>query len=185
MSTTQFEGLVPGTYAIDPSHSEVGFTVRHLMSKVRGQFKDFEGTVTIADDPLESSVEARIELSSVDTRSTDRDKHLRSADFFSVEETPKMTFTSHGVRQVGDKLVATGDLTIKDVTKPVELNLDYLGAGRDPWGGSRVGFEGTTTISRKEWGVNFNIPLDGDKVMIGDKINVVIAVEAVLQAEAA
>ncbi len=177
----QFEGLQSGTYVIDPGHSEVGFTVRHLMSKVRGQFRDFGGTITIAADPLASSADATIELSSVDTRSDDRDKHLRSSDFFSVESTPKMTFRSTGIRQKGDALVATGDLTIKDVTKPVELGVDFLGTGADPWGASRIGLEATTTLSRKEWGIDFNIPLEGDKVMIGDKVAVVIAVEAVLQ----
>ncbi len=185
VTTSPFEGLEAGTYVIDASHSEVGFTVRHLMSKVRGQFREFEGTITVSDNPLESSVEAAIELSSVDTRNNDRDNHLRSADFFSVEETPKMSFKSTGVRQQGDDLVAVGHLTIREVTKPVEINLAYLGAGTDPWGGSRLGFEGTTTISRKEWGVSFNIPLDGDKVMIGDKINVVLAVEAVREEVAA
>ncbi len=182
--TSQFEGLMPGTYVIDASHSEVGFTVRHLMSKVRGQFREFEGSLTVGDNPLESSVEAVIELSSVDTRNDDRDNHLRSADFFSVESNPKMSFTSTSVRQDGNDLVATGDLTIKDVTKPVEITLDYLGTGTDPWGGSRVGFEGLTTLSRKEWGIDFNIPLEGDKLVIGDKINVVLAVEAVLQTDA-
>jgi polyisoprenoid-binding protein YceI len=182
---SQFEGLQTGTYAIDPSHSEVGFTVRHLMSKVRGQFRQFEGSITIADNPLESTAEAVIELSSVDTRNDDRDAHLRSGDFFSVETTPKMTFRSTGIREVRGDVVATGELTIKDVTKTVELAVDYLGDGTDPWGGSRVGFEATTTISRKEWGIDFNIPLEGDKLMIGDKVSVVLAVEAVLQTEAA
>lgn len=182
--TSQFEGLKPGTYVIDATHSDVGFTVRHLMSKVRGQFREFEGSLTVADNPLESSVEAVIELSSVDTRNDDRDNHLRSADFFSVESNPKMSFTSTSVRQEGNDLVAVGDLTIKDVSKPVEITLDYLGTGTDPWGGSRVGFEGTTTLSRKEWGIDFNIPLEGDKVVIGDKINVVLAIEAVLQTDA-
>jgi polyisoprenoid-binding protein YceI len=180
---TQFEGLKAGTYTIDPSHSEVGFTVRHLMSKVRGQFRDFEGTITIASNPLDSAAEATISLSSVDTRNADRDAHLKSGDFFNVEASPKMIFRSTGIRQDGDQLVATGELTIKDLTKAVELDLDYLGTGTDPWGGSRVGFEGTTTISRKEWGIDFNIPLEGDKVMIGDKVSVVIAVEAVLNAD--
>jgi polyisoprenoid-binding protein YceI len=179
----QFEGLQTGTYVIDPSHSEVGFTVRHIMSKVRGQFREFEGTVNVADNPLESSAEATIELSSVDTRNDDRDNHLRSGDFFSVETAPKMTFRSTGIREQSGNLIATGDLTIKDVTKSVELAVDYLGTGTDPWGGSRVGFEATTTISRKEWGIDFNIPMEGDKVMIGDKVNLVLAVEAVLKAE--
>jgi polyisoprenoid-binding protein YceI len=180
---SQFEGLLPGTYVIDASHSEVGFTVRHLMSKVRGQFREFEGTITVAEQPFDSSVEASIELSSVDTRNEDRDNHLRSGDFFSVEDTPKMVFRSTGVRQEGNDLVATGDLSIRDITKAVELRLDYLGTGSDPWGNTRVGFEGTTTLSRKEWGISFNIPMEGDKVMIGDKVDVVIAVEAVRQAD--
>jgi len=181
----QFEGLVPGTYAIDAAHSEVGFTVRHLMSKVRGQFTKFEGSLTIEDNPLESTASAVVELSSVDTRNADRDNHLRSADFFSVEESATMSFSTTGMRADGARMVATGDLTIKDVTKAVELELDYLGAGADPWGGQRIGFEGTTTISRKEWGIDFNIPLEGDRLMIGDKVTVVLAVEAVRQDAAA
>ena len=178
----QFEGLKAGTWTIDASHSEVGFTVRHLMSKVRGQFRTFEGTLTVADNPLESSVTATIDLSSVDTRNEQRDDHLRSNDFFSVEDSQTMTFESTEIVDRNGELVARGNLTIKDVTKPVDLSLDFLGVGNDPWGGTRAGFEGTTTISRKEWGVDFNIPLEGDKLMIGDKVNVVIAVEAVHQA---
>ena len=178
----QFEGLKAGTWTIDASHSEVGFTVRHLMSKVRGQFRTFEGTLTVADNPLESSVTATIDLSSVDTRNEQRDDHLRSNDFFSVENSSTMTFESTEIVDRDGELVARGNLTIKDVTKPIDLTLDYLGVGTDPWGGSRVGFEGTTSLSRKEWGIDFNIPLEGDKLMIGDKVNVVIAVEAVHQA---
>jgi len=178
----QFEGLKAGTWTIDASHSEVGFTVRHLMSKVRGQFRTFEGTLTVADNPLESSVTATIDLSSVDTRNEQRDNHLRSNDFFSVEDSSTMTFESTEIIDRDGELVARGNLTIKDVTKPIDLTLDYLGVGTDPWGGSRVGFEGSTSLSRKEWGIDFNIPLEGDKLMIGDKVNVVIAVEAVHQA---
>ena len=178
----QFEGLKAGTWTIDASHSEVGFTVRHLMSKVRGQFRTFEGTLTVADNPLESSVTATIDLSSVDTRNEQRDDHLRSNDFFSVENSSTMTFESTEIVDRDGELVARGNLTIKDVTKPIDLTLDYLGVGTDPWGGSRVGFEGSTSLSRKEWGIDFNIPLEGDKLMIGDKVNVVIAVEAVHQA---
>jgi len=178
----QFEGLKAGTWTIDASHSEVGFTVRHLMSKVRGQFRTFEGTLTVADNPLESSVTATIDLSSVDTGNEQRDDHLRSNDFFSVEDSSTMTFESTEIIDRDGELVARGNLTIKDVTKPIDLTLDYLGVGTDPWGGSRVGFEGSTSLSRKEWGIDFNIPLEGDKLMIGDKVNVVIAVEAVHQA---
>ncbi len=184
MTTTllpQFDGLTSGTWVIDPTHSEVGFTVRHLMSKVRGQFRTFEGSLAISDNPLESSVTASIELSSVDTRNDDRDAHLRSSDFFSVESNPTMTFTSTQISIDGDRMVARGELAINGVTKAVDLDVDFLGGGSDPWGGQRVGFEATTTLSRKEWGIDFNIPLEGDKLVIGDKINVVLAIEAVLQ----
>lgn len=182
LSDITFPGLVSGTWVIDPAHSEVGFTVRHLMSKVRGQFRDFEGSLTIADNPLESSAYASIELSSVDTRNIDRDNHLRSADFFSVETAPKMTFQTTEIRQDGDRLVATGALTIKDVTKPVDLDLQFLGVEKDAYGNTRVGFEAITQISRKDWGITFNIPLEGDKVMIGDKVDIFLAIQAVHQA---
>lgn len=185
MSTQTLEGLVPGTWTIDPSHSEVGFTVRHLMSKVRGQFREFEGAIVIADQPHESSASVSIDLSSVDTRNDDRDNHLRSADFFSVEQDPKMSFHSTAARQAGDGLVLTGDLTINNVTKPVDIQVDFLGVGSDPWGGTRAGFEGAATISRKDWGISFNMPLEGDRMMIGDKVTIVLAVETVLQPVAA
>lgn len=179
----QLAGLVPGTYQIDASHSEVGFTVRHLVGKVRGQFRQFEGTIEIAEQPLESSARASIDLSSVDTRNADRDAHLRSGDFFSVDTHPSMSFVSTGIYDKGDRLVVTGDLTIKDVTKPLDLELEYNGTGGDPWGGTRVAFEATGTISRKEWGVDFNLPAAGELVVIGDKVTIVLAVEAVLQQE--
>jgi len=179
---THFPGLTAGTWTIDPIHSDVGFTVRHLMSKVRGTFTSFQGELDIAENPLESSVTATIDLSSVDTRNTDRDKHLRSADFFSVDEETSMSFASSSVRYDGDDLVATGDLTIKGVSKPVDLKLEFLGVQSDPYGNTRVGFEATTTISRKDWGIVTNVPLDGDRLMIGDTVNVFIAIEAVRQA---
>jgi adhesin HecA-like repeat protein len=186
MTTTttdvQFPGLVSGIWTIDQSHSEVGFTVRHLMSKVRGLFTSFEGELRISDNPLESSAYATIDLSSVDTRNTDRDNHLRSSDFFSVDEGSSMTFTTTGLSVDRGDVKATGDLTIKGVTKPVTLDVDFLGVEQDPWGNTRLGLEAKTTISRKEWGVSFNIPLEGDRLVIGDTVNVVIAVEAVRQA---
>jgi polyisoprenoid-binding protein YceI len=186
MTTTttdvQFPGLVSGTWTIDPAHSEVGFTVRHLMSKVRGLFTSFEGELHISDNPAESSARATIDLSSVDTRNPDRDAHLRSADFFSVEEGGTMTFTTTGVSLDGDRIKAYGDLTIKGATKPVTLDVEFLGVEVDAYGNTRLGLEASTTISRKDWGVSFNIPLEGDRLMIGDVVNVVIAVEAVRQA---
>ncbi|WP_456698390.1 YceI family protein [Aeromicrobium sp. P5_D10] len=174
--------ITAGTWNLDPTHTEVGFTVRHLMSKVRGKFETFEGTLVTADDVTASSVNVKIDLSSINTGTADRDAHLRSGDFFGVDTYPTMTFTSTGVIDKGDnEFVVTGDLAIKDVTKPVELTVDFLGEGGDPWGGTRVGVEATTTISRKEFGIDFNIPVGGDSVMIGDKISINIVAEAVLQ----
>jgi polyisoprenoid-binding protein YceI len=178
---TQFEGLTAGTWAIDPTHSEIGFTVRHLMSKVRGKFEQFEGSVIVAEVPTESVAKATVQLASINTGTQQRDDHLRSGDFFNADQTPLMTFTSTGIKIEGEQITAVGDLTIKNVTQPVELEVEFLGTGSDPWGGTRAGFEASTVISRKAWGIDFNIPLDGGKVMIGDKITVHLNVEAVLQ----
>jgi polyisoprenoid-binding protein YceI len=168
--------LVAGTWAIDPSHSEVGFTVRHLMSKVRGQFTQFEGSLTTGTSLAETRAEATIDLNSVDTRDEKRDAHLRSGDFFDVENSGPMTFKATEF----DGTTATGELTIKGVTRPVELDVEFLGLGLDPWGNQRLGFEASTVINRQDFGVTFNIPLDGGKVMVGDKVNIHLAVEAVL-----
>jgi polyisoprenoid-binding protein YceI len=178
---TQLEGLVPGTWAVDPAHSEIGFTVRHLMSKVRGKFEEYEGEIVIAENPLESSANATIQLDSVNTGTPQRDDHLRSSDFFEVDENPVMTFETTAVRADGDSYVVTGDLTIKGVTRPVDLDVEFLGVGPDPWGGTRAGFEATTKINRKDFGLTYNIPLEGDKVVIGDQVSIHLQVEAVLQ----
>ena len=175
--------ITTGTWTLDPTHTEIGFAVRHIMSKVRGKFETFEGTVVTADDLGASTVSVEVDLTSINTGTADRDNHLRSADFFEVESHPKMTFVSTSILAKGDdELVVNGDLTIKGVTKPLELKVDLLGEGGDPWGGTRFGVEATGQISRKEFGIDFNIPLDGDKVMIGDKITITINAEAVLQA---
>jgi len=170
--------IVAGTWTVDPSHSEVGFTVRHLMSKVRGQFEKFEGTITTGSALGETAAEASIDLGSINTRDEQRDGHLRSGDFFDTEKSGPMTFKTTSF----DGQKATGDLTIKDVTRPVELDVEFLGIDKDPWGGTRVGFEASGEISRKDFGVDFNIPLDGGKVLIGDKVTLTLAVEAVLNA---
>ena len=182
MSTST--AVTTGTWVIDASHTEIGFTVRHLVSKVRGKFETFEGTIVSAPDVTASTVNVSVDLSSVNTGTADRDAHLRSGDFFSAEEHPTMTFVSTGIVAKGDTdFVVTGDLTIKGITKSVELETEFLGEGGDPWGGTRVGLEASTTISRKEFGIDFNIPVDGaDKLMIGDKISINIVAEAVLQA---
>ena len=168
----------PGTWTIDPSHSEVSFTVRHLMSKVRGQFETFEGTITTGSELAATSVEASIDLNSINTRDAQRDGHLRSADFFDVENSGPMTFKSLSF----DGKKATGELTIKGATNVVELDVEYFGEDKDPWGGTRIGFEATTEINRKDYGVDFNIPLDGGKFLVGDKVSVTLEIQAVLQA---
>jgi len=175
--------VTTGTWTIDPTHTEIGFSVRHLVSKVRGKFEGFEGTIVTSDDITASSVNVTVDLNTINTGTADRDNHLRSADFFEVESHPTMTFVSTGIVQKGDTdFVVTGDLTIKGVSKPVELATEFLGEGGDPWGGTRVGIEATAEISRKEFGIDFNIPLEGGKVMVGDKISIHINAEAVLQA---
>jgi polyisoprenoid-binding protein YceI len=167
-----------GTWSIDPSHSEVSFVARHLMSKVRGLLEKFEGQIVTGDQP---SATATIDLNSINTRDENRDAHLRSGDFFDVEANGPMTFTSTKVEEGGNGLLVTGDLSVKGVTKPVTLDVEVLGIDTDPWGGTRAGFEGTTTISRKDFGVDFNIPMDGGRLLIGDKIDITVAIQAVLQ----
>lgn len=176
--------VTTGTWALDPTHTEIGFTVRHLIGKVRGKFTGFEGTIVTGEDLAGSSVNVTVDLSTIDTGTAGRDDHLRSADFFEVESNPTMSFVATGISQKSDTdFIVTGDLTIKGVSRPVELVTEFLGEGGDPWGGTRVGIEATTQISRKEFGIDFNLPVDGsDKLMIGDKISVHINAEAVLQA---
>ncbi len=179
MTTPQ---IPAGTWTIDPSHSEVAFSVRHLMvSKVKGNFETFEGTITIAEDPLASSVTAEVDLSSINTRDEGRDGHLKSADFFEVEAHPKLTFASTTVTPAGGDYKVLGDLTIKGITKGVELDLEFNGTHPDPWGGTRAGFSAETEISRKEFGIDFEVPMDGGGVVVGDKIKILLEVEAVLQ----
>lgn len=181
--TATATAITTGTWTLDPTHTEIGFSVRHLMSKVRGKFETFEGTLVTSEDITSSTVNVSVDLSSINTGTTGRDEHLRSADFFEIEANPKMTFVSTGLVQKDESsFVVTGALTIKGVSKPVELITELLGEGSDPWGGTRVGVEATTEISRKEFGIDFNIPMDGGKVVIGDKISIHITAEAVLQA---
>jgi len=175
---TESTEIIAGTWTIDGSHSEVGFTVRHLMSKVRGQFERFEGTITTGATLAQTTAEATIDLNSISTRDAQRDGHLRSADFFDVEKTGPMTFTSTSF----DGASARGELTIKGVTRTVDLDVEFLGIDKDAYGATRIGFEATGTISRKDFGVDFNVPLDGGKVLIGDKVSITLAVEAVLNA---
>lgn len=173
-----------GTWTIDPAHSEVGFSVRHLMvSKVKGSFERFEGAITVAEDPLASSVTATVDLSSINTRDAQRDGHLRSPDFFETDTYPTLTFRSTAVTPKGQDYEVTGELTIKGVTREVVLALEFNGVHPDPWGGTRSGFSASTEISRKDFGIDFQIPMDGGGVVVGDKISISLEVEAVLQPE--
>lgn len=180
-SQSALPGVVAGTWVIDPAHSSVGFAVRHLMSRVRGRFTEFSGEIVVGETTDDSAVNATIELSSVDTGTEMRDNHLRTKDFFDVEQNPKMTFASTGVRAAGETWVLTGDLTIRDVTKAVEIELEFLGV--DPTGlqgEQRVGFDGRTTILRSDFGVSFGIAAEGTKVIMGDKVDIHLEIEATL-----
>jgi len=170
------------TWNIDTSHSAVGFSVRHLMiSKVRGQFGSWTGTIHLDDADLSrSSVEVEIDVASVDTKEAKRDAHLRSADFFDAESHPKMTFRSTKVVTEGDKVRALiGDLTIRGTTHEVTLEVDDLGRTKDPWGGERTAFEAKTRINRRDYGLTWNVALETGGIMVGDKVEIAIELEAV------
>lgn len=172
--------LVPGTWSIDPIHSEVSFTVRHLMSKVRGTFADFSGEVTTkSENPADASVAVTIKVPSINTNNEQRDTHLQSTDFFDAEKGQEIIFNSTSITASDDEYTITGDLTINGVTKSVDLAAEFLGVAGDPWGGTRLGAEATTSISRNDYGVDFNIPLEGDRLMIGDKLTITLSIEAV------
>jgi polyisoprenoid-binding protein YceI len=178
--TPVLAALTPGTWTIDPSHSTVGFTARHLMvAKVHGRFGTFAGTIRIAEDRLASAVEATIEAASISTGDEQRDAHLRSADFLDVEQFPQLTFRSTSVRAEGDHYVVVGDLTIKDVTRQVELALELDGVQADPWGGTRAGFTAQTEINRKDFDLTWNVALETGGVLVGDKVKITLDIEAV------
>jgi polyisoprenoid-binding protein YceI len=177
--STVAPGLTTGTWTIDPAHSEVTFSIRHLMSKVRGSFTEFSGEIVIAEDLSASVATAEIQMSSIDTRNADRDAHLKSGDIFGVESHPVMSFATKGVRADGGDHLVNGDLTIKGVTRPVTLNVEFNGVGDDPWGGVRAGFSASTVVNRKDFGLEFNVPLQGDKVMLGDKVEIQLEIQAV------
>ena len=180
--TSTIPGLVAGTYAIDTAHSEIGFTVRHLMTKVRGTFQEYAGEIVVKDSIEESTTNVSVELASVHTRSEQRDGHLRSGDFFDAENSPKMTFVSTAIKPEGDDYVLAGELTIKNVTKPIELAVEFLGVDQNAYGQTIIGFEASAQISRKDWGIDFNVPLEGGKLLIGDKVDIHLDVQAALQA---
>lgn len=179
--TTTSQVPETGTYEIDPSHSSVGFAARHLMvSKVRGQFTSFSGAITVADPPEQSSVEVTIDAASIDTADAKRDEHLRSADFLDVENHPTLTFRSTAVEVVDDeRLRVTGDLTVRGQTQPVVLEATYDGTAKDPWGGTRLGFEARADVDRETWGLTWNVALESGGMLVGKKVQLDLAVEAV------
>ncbi len=180
-TATTIPGYRVGTWNIDAVHSDISFSVRHMMvSKVRGNFTTFEGAIVTAENPADSSVTASIDVNSFDTRNQQRDDHIRSADFLEVEKFPTMTYRSSAVRASGSDWVVDGELTLHGVTKPVELKLELNGFTADPYGGQRVGFSATTEINRRDFGVDISIPMDGGGVVVGDKISIQLEIEAVL-----
>ncbi|GAB2510135.1 YceI family protein [Nocardiopsis aegyptia] len=170
--------LKAGTWKIDAAHSVVGFSVRHMMvSKVRGRFEKFDATLTVPADPTQASVEAVIDAGSINTDNGDRDNHIRSKDFFDTENFPEFTFRSTGIATKGEDFVLNGELSIKGNARPVELALEFNGSTLDPFGLVRAGFTASTTISRKDFGVDIEMPMDGGGVVVGDKITIDIDAE--------
>jgi polyisoprenoid-binding protein YceI len=187
-STREYQGSpvpVAGTYDLDQAHTSVEFVARHLMiSKVRGRFADFSGSVHIAEVPEESSVEVTINAASVDTNQDQRDAHLRSGDFFDVEKYPTLRFQSTSVALEGDnQWKVTGDLTVRDATRPVVLDVEFEGANTTPWGTQAVAFSASTEIDREEFGLTYNQALETGGVVVGKKVRIELNVEAILRQE--
>ena len=182
-SAVQIPGYVAGTWDIDPVHSEVSFTVRHMMvSKVRGRLASFSGVIVTGPQLTDSSVTATVDATSVDTGNAQRDGHLRSADFFTVEAHPTWKFRSTGLRSDGDGYALDGELTLKGVTRPVSFALELNGFGPDAFGGTRAGFSATTAINRSDFGVDIAMPLDGGGVVVSEKVQITLEIEGVLRA---
>ncbi|MEV1332844.1 YceI family protein [Micromonospora costi] len=185
--TRDWEGLtIPtaGTYELDAAHKRVGFVARHMMvSKVRGEFVEASATITVGEDPLQSSVTATIQAASITTGQADRDAHVRSGDFLDVEKYPTLEFRSTGVKsRDGDEFVLVGELTIKDVTRQVELEVQFEGVGRSPFGQDIFGFSARTEIDREEFGLTWNVALESGGVLVGKKVKIEIEGEAIRQA---
>jgi polyisoprenoid-binding protein YceI len=174
-----------GTYTLDPTHTRIGFLARHAMvTKVRGAFNEFEGTATVdGNNPANSSVRVTIDAASIDTRNAQRDEHLRTNDFLALEQYPQITFASTDIRQVDETTFeVTGDLTIKDVTNQVTVPFEFEGASQDPFGNQRIGFDGSVTISRKDYGITWNAALETGGVLVSDKIVLEFEVSAIRNA---
>ena len=187
MTTASVPALteLTGTYTLDPAHTRIGFVARHAMvTKVRGSFDEFAGTAVLdGANPANSRVEVTIEAASIDTRNAQRDEHLRGNDFLAMKEYPKITFASTGVRQAGETTFeVTGDLTIKGVTNQITIPFEFEGAATDPFGNQRVGFEGSVTINRRDYGVTWNAALEGGGVLVSDKVTLEFEISAIKNA---
>lgn len=185
MSTVTLAPELTGDYAIDPAHSALGFVARHAMvTKVRGTFTDVAGSGSLdASDPSKSSLTVLAQVASVDTRNAQRDEHLRTNDFFDAPNHPEITFTSTAINPLAnDQFEVTGDLTIKGVTKPITFPLELTGPVTDPWGGTRIGLEGSLEVKRSDWGLNWNTALDAGGVLVSEKVTLEFEVSAVKQA---
>jgi polyisoprenoid-binding protein YceI len=179
-------GYLAGTWDIDPVHSDVSFTVRHMMvSKVRGSFASFSGTIVTGEDITSSTVTAEIDLASISTNNEQRDAHIRSADFFDTDVNPTMTYRSTAIRADGEEFVVDGELTLHGVTRQVPLRLEVNGIGPDAYGGTRIGFSATTEINRNDFGITWNGAIEAGGVVVSEKVQIGLEVEAVLQVPAA
>jgi polyisoprenoid-binding protein YceI len=169
------------TFQIDKAHSEATFQVRHLITKVRGRFSEFAGAIDFNEaEPAKSSVSFTIQAASIDTNQPDRDTHLRSEDFFATERFPTITFVSRAVAPRGEgAFIVTGDLTMRGVTKTIDLPVSFLGRATDPWGNQKLAFEAETTLNRKEFGLNWNAALETGGFLVGDEVRVGLSVQAV------
>ena len=173
---------VAGAWAIDLSHSSVNFKVKHLgLAKTRGRFSTFEGTVQVGERPEDSSVQVSIDANSVDTHDGTRDGHLRSPDFFDVENHPAITYRSTGVRGSGERWTVEGELTVAGVTKPVSLDVEFDGVATDPWGGSRAGFTAKAEVNREDFGLTWNAALEAGGFLVGKNVTIELDVELVRQ----
>jgi len=182
--TVEIPGYIAGTWNIDPVHSHIGFVARHLMvSKVRGNFTKFEGQIITAEDPLQSSATATIDTTSFDTANEQRNNDIKGENFLDVANHPTMTYRSTGVRQEDGEIIVDGDLTIRGVTRPVALTVEVNGFGPDPYGGTRAGFSAAGEINRTDYGITANMALPTGGVMISEKIQLTIEVEATLAKE--
>lgn len=169
-----------GEWTVDPTHSRIGFVARHMMvTKVRGTFKEYTAKVTVGENPLDSTVEVEVQMDSIDTGNADRDGHLRTNDFFDIAEYPTMKLVSKRFEVDGDDITMYADLTIKGVTKEVAFDLEFEGVGTDPWGGTRAGFSAEATVNRRDWGIEWNAPLEAGGVLVGDKVQIELDIQLV------